>query len=75
MANETAIRMWEFMISYQDENGEPPSMQEIVNELDTLSFNSSVRYNMRVLVGDGLVHETGEAGAPRRYTAIETSDE
>ncbi len=72
---DTKMKMYKFMLEYQDEHGEPPLMKEIVEAIEELTHNSSVRHDMLLLVGDGLVEEEGADGAPRRYSAIGESDD
>lgn len=68
---ETRLRMYRYMVEYQERTGKPPLMREIAEHFGELAYRSSVRHNMMRLVEDRLVVAQGKPGTSRRWRAIE----
>jgi len=70
----TKDAVYQFMLDYQAEHVEPPTMAEIQERFEALAYRSSVRYVMNQLVEDGRVEDIGLPGSPRRYQAVAPDD-
>jgi len=67
----TNDQVWQFMISYQQQHGMPPTMDEIRGSVPGLGYRSSAQYALRGLVEQGKVVEAADPGSSRRHRAIE----
>jgi len=67
---ETKYLVHAFMLRYQEREGRPPLLREIVAQITQLSHRSSVRHDLLCLEKIGLVREVGEPGTQRRWQAI-----
>jgi hypothetical protein len=68
---ETRYGLHSFMLDYQDRHDYPPLMREMVDACPTLTWRSSVRHNLLILLDEGLVEERGETGTKRRWWAVD----
>ena len=75
MDNDTVVQtkylVYEFMLRYQEQEGRPPLLREIVDQIAQLSHRSSVRHDLLCLLAEGKAREVGEPGTQRRWEAIE----
>lgn len=67
---ETIYLVHEFMLGYQEREGRPPLLREIVDQITQLSHRSSVRHDLLCLEAKGLAGTIGEPGTQRRWQAI-----
>ena len=67
---ETKYLVHAFMLRYQEREGRPPLLREIVAQITRLSHRSSVRHDLLCLEAEGLVEAIGEPGTQRRWRAI-----
>ena len=67
---ETIYLVHAFMLAYQEREGRPPLLREIVGQITQLSHRSSVRHDLLCLEARGLVRAIGEPGTQRRWQAV-----
>ena len=65
--------VYEYMLAFQAARGHPPTLAQIVNEVECISYRSSARYAVQKLMEHNLVvEEQGKwAGHARRYRAVQ----
>lgn len=68
---DTRDTVHKFMLEYQKERGKPPTLEDIMDDVDGLNFKSSARHTVESLIRDGRVAVSSDAGKSRRYQAVE----
>ena len=60
----------EWMIRYQQANGEPPTLDEVAEAMKSMSFRSSARHTLHSLIMREMVTIVKPEGCARRYKAV-----
>ena len=66
----TADSVWMFMMEYQEQHGMPPTLDEISQNVNGLSYRSSAQFAVRALVSQGRVVVEATPGSSRRHRAV-----
>ena len=66
----TETLVWRWMREYQGLYGQPPTLREIRDAMQTLNYPSSVRHSLRLLMEQGRVAEIKPVNLSRRYLAL-----
>lgn len=70
MLSNTERRIWKFMREFQEERSKPPTLQQIADNVEGLTWKTGPMYHMNHMVGKGWVEVTGDPGTSRRYQAV-----
>lgn len=62
--------LYDWMLSYQEAFGEPPTLREVANAHESMSFRSSARHTLHSLILRGRVEIVKPEGHSRRYRAV-----
>jgi len=67
---DTEAEVYQYMLEYQRHVGEPPTMRQIMHNVDGLNYRSSVRFALLNLEEMGLVEQVKPPLMSRRWKAI-----
>jgi hypothetical protein len=60
----------QWMLEYQETNGEPPTLREVAEAHESMNHRSSARHTLHSLIFRGLAAIVEDEGYARRYLAI-----
>lgn len=68
---DTECRVYQYMLEYQRQTGEPPTMRDIVAHIKKLNYRSSARFTLLKLEEKGLAEQTKPPFMSRRWRACQ----